>query len=150
MIKAGADVIAISDPTATGEILGKKNFDKFAVPFYNDFVRALKEFNVPVIFHICGNAKLVINSIDEVGFNALSFDSIVNMKHTKQIIKTRLMGNINTQSLNDGKKKIIQSLTKSCLESGVDIIAPACGLGMSTSISSIRCMTDYVKDGYNA
>ncbi len=146
MLIAGADVIAVSDPTATGEILGKRIFDKFAVPFYKEFVNALSEHNIPVIFHMCGNAKLVVESMDEVGFSALSFDSIVNMKETKKKITTKLMGNVNTQSLDNGDENIIKALTKHSINSGVDIVAPACGLGMGTKISSIKCMTDYVKE----
>ena len=149
MIKAGADVIAISDPTATGEILGKRIFEKYAVPFYQDFVNAIKPYGIPVIFHMCGNAKNVLESIDKAGFNALSFDSIVNMKQAKEVITTQLMGNVNTQSLNFGTLEKIEALTKVCLDSGVDIVSPACGLGMSTSIRQIKSMTQYVKEGYS-
>ena len=34
-IAAGADVIAISDPSGTGEILGPKYFEEFAVTYIN-------------------------------------------------------------------------------------------------------------------
>ena len=34
MIDSGADLIAMSDPSATGEILGRKNFEEFMIPLY--------------------------------------------------------------------------------------------------------------------
>lgn len=147
MIKAGADVIAISDPSATGEILGGKNFEKFAVPFYKQIIGEVQLHNVPVIVHICGNANTIIDGLNTIGANALSFDSIVNMRLVKSKLNTRLMGNVNTQLLHTGEKEKIISITNNCIASGVDIISPACGLSMATPIDKLRTMTNYVKEG---
>lgn len=145
MVKAGADVIAISDPTATGEILGQKNFDKFAIPMYAKFLEKMKEVNTPVIIHICGDAKIIVDSLNSLDVQALSFDSIVNMKFAKAKMKTKLMGNVSTLLLENGPLDRIELITQNALNSGVDIVSPACGLGMSTPIKNIKVMTDYVK-----
>ncbi|WP_068966074.1 uroporphyrinogen decarboxylase family protein [Desulfosporosinus sp. BG] len=150
MVKAGADVISISDPTATGEILGPRNFQKFAVPYYHKIINALHTEGIPVILHICGNATNLIGSLNEVNANAVSFDSIVNMKNAREGLKTGLMGNVSTQLLHTGERAKIVSITRNALQSEVDIVAPACGLSMATSISNLKAMTDYVKEGsYN-
>jgi MtaA/CmuA family methyltransferase len=150
MVRAGADVIAISDPTATGEILGPRNFQKFALPYYQKIINALQQAGIPVILHICGNAGNIVESLNEVKANAVSFDSIVNMKIARKGIKTRLMGNISTQLLHTGERTKIVSITRHALHSEVDIVAPACGLSMATPISNLKVMTDYVKEGsYN-
>ena len=147
MVKAGADVITISDPTATGEILGSKNFNKFAVPMYQQMVKELHRLNVPVIIHICGNANTIIDSIDSIDANAISFDSIVNMRFAKSKLRTKLMGNVNTQLLHTGEKEKIISSTQNCIDSGVDIVSPACGLSMATPLGNLKYMTDYIKRG---
>ncbi len=144
-INAGADVITISDPTATGEILGGKNFEKFGVPLYKELIHAVHKLNVPVIVHICGNAKTIIDGLNKINANALSFDSVVNMRYTKAKIKTRLMGNVSTQLLHTGEKDKIISVTKNCIDSGVDIVSPACGLSMATPLNNLETLTDYVK-----
>ena len=150
MVKAGADVISISDPTATGEILGPRNFQKFAVPYYRKIINALHKEGIPVILHICGNASNIVESLNEVQANAVSFDSVVNMKSAREGIKTGLMGNVSTQLLHTGERDKIVSITRNALQSEVDIVAPACGLSMATSISNLKAMTDYVKEGsYN-
>jgi MtaA/CmuA family methyltransferase len=150
MVKAGADVISISDPTATGEILGPRNFQKFAVPYYQKIINALHMEGIPVILHICGNASNIVESLNEVKANAVSFDSIVNMKSARKELKTRLMGNVSTQLLHTGEREKIVSITRNALHSEVDIVAPACGLSMATSVSNLKAMTDYVKEGsYN-
>lgn len=147
IIKAGADVIAISDPTATGEILGGKNFEKFAVPLYEELIDVIHSYNIPVIIHICGNAKTIVHGLNMIGADALSFDSMVNMRYAKANITTRLMGNVSTQLLHTGEKEKIVSITKNCIDSGVDIVSPACGLSMATSVENLNTMTDYVKKG---
>jgi [methyl-Co(III) methanol-specific corrinoid protein]:coenzyme M methyltransferase len=55
------------------------------------------------------------------------------------------MGNVSTLLLQNGPVDKIISITKNAMDSGVDIVSPACGLGMSTSIENLRAMTDYVK-----
>ncbi len=147
MIKAGADVIAISDPTATGEILGSRNFEKFAVPFYKEMIDTIHSFGVPVIVHICGKAESIIESLNLINADALSFDSVVNMRSAKARINTRLMGNVNTQLLHMGAREKIISITSNCIASGVDIVSPACGLSMSTTVSNLQAMTDFVRKG---
>ena len=150
MVRVGADVISISDPTATGEILGPRNFQKFAVPYYQKIINALHKEGIPVILHICGNASNIVESLNEVEANAVSFDSIVNMKKARERIKMGLMGNVSTQLLHTGEREKIVSITRTALHSEVDIVAPACGLSMATSISNLKAMTDYVKEGsYN-
>ncbi len=147
MVGAGADVIAISDPTATGEILGPSNFRQFAVPFYQEIINALHKEGIPVIIHICGNARNLVESLNEVKADAVSFDSMVNMKFAREGLKTGLMGNVNTQLLHTGEKAKIVSITRNAIHSKVDIVAPACGLSMATPISNLKAMTDYVKEG---
>ncbi|MBM7625040.1 uroporphyrinogen decarboxylase family protein [Sporohalobacter salinus] len=147
MIKAGADIIAVSDPTATGEILGSDNFEKFAVPFYRDLVKAVHDLDVPVIIHICGDAKTILDSLNLIGADAFSFDSRVNMKFANSKLETGLMGNINTQLLHTGEKNKIISITNNAINSGVDIVSPACGLSMATPIDNLKAMTDFVKRG---
>lgn len=145
MIAAGADVIAMSDPTSTGEILGEKNFRTFTAPLYETFLAEMSKLNTPMIIHICGDANTIIGSLNDLSVNALSFDSIVNMKTAKNKIQTALMGNVNTQLLQNGQADKIIDITGNALRSGVDIVSPACGLGMSTPIENLTAMTTYVK-----
>jgi MtaA/CmuA family methyltransferase len=145
MVKNGADVIAVSDPTATGEILGRKNFEKFAVPMFKKLVDEIHKLNSRIIIHICGDTTSIIESLNLIGADAYSFDSIVNIKSVKEKMDSKVMGNVNTQLLQDGPGERIISITKNCIKSGSDIIAPACGLSMSTSIENLKLMTDSVK-----
>ena len=145
MIEAGADVIAVSDPTATGEILGKANFDRFVVPLYQNLVEAMNQQGAPVILHICGNTSSIFESLNQIQAQGVSFDSVVNMNAARKAIGAPLIGNVNTQLLHQGTDEQIFKMTQKCMDNQLAIIAPACGLSMETPIEHLKFMTECVK-----
>lgn len=146
-IEAGADVIAISDPSGTGEILGPKLFKEFCVKYLNMILDAIKEYNVCTIVHICGHMKSVYKEVNEVKSDALSFDAVVPIREAKEALKDRvIMGNVSTYTLEFGEPNKIKLMTKSCINSGSSILAPACGLGMKTPLKNIKAMIDAAKE----
>ncbi|MDD7362856.1 MAG: uroporphyrinogen decarboxylase family protein [Peptoniphilus sp.] len=144
-IDAGADIITISDPSGTGEILGPKLFEEFTVTYINQLLDAIEPTSVPVIVHICGRMTNVFEEVNHIHSHALSFDSIVSVSNAKKNLPGRLiMGNVSTYSLEYGDPQKVSSLTEACLHAGSDIISPACGIGMRSPIENIRAMHDCV------
>ncbi|MBI9010914.1 MAG: methylcobamide--CoM methyltransferase [Clostridiales bacterium] len=140
-VEAGADVIAISDPSGTGEILGPKLFEEFMVPYINRITEAVHERGRKTIVHICGKMDKVYQQVGLIDTCALSFDALVNMKQAKTHLPNHtIMGNISTYTLEFGNPENIKQRTKVCLNQGVDIIAPACGLGMRSPIENIQAI----------
>lgn len=147
MIAAGADVIAISDPSGTGEILGPKYFEEFAVKYLNQLIDGILDSKTGVIVHICGQMKSVYKQIDMVKSDVLSFDSVVPMKEARKHLGDRvLMGNVSTYALEFGEQEKVAALTKNCMRNGADIISPACGLGTKSPIQNIKAMLQAVKE----
>ena len=145
-VEAGADVISISDPTATGELLGPKLFLEYAVPYINKVLDALGE-EVVTIVHICGRMQAVLKEFDNVKADALSFDSYVPISKVKEVLPHRIvMGNVSTYSLEFMEAEKIKSLTKNTIKNGTDIVAPACGIGMKTPIENLKAMLEAVKE----
>ena len=141
MVDMGADVITIADPSGTGEILGPKLFKEFCVTYLNKIIDVLQKKNIKTIVHICGQMKSVYKEVNEVRADALSFDSIVPIKVAKQELPGRtIMGNISTLTLEFGNEEQIKKMSEVCIKSGSDILSPACGLGMRTSIKNIKAM----------
>jgi len=147
MIASGATVISIADPTATGEILGPKVFREFAVHYLNRIIDSLHAKNIPVLVHICGNMNTVRSLIPELRADAISTDSLVNLKQLKADYgEITTMGNLSTYLLEFGSAGKVAQQTKRLVADGIDIISPACGLSTSTSLKLIRAMTDIVKE----
>ncbi|HWQ08569.1 MAG TPA: uroporphyrinogen decarboxylase family protein, partial [Holophaga sp.] len=142
----GADVIAIGDPTATGEILGPNLFAAFAVPAINRLADAVHALGLPVIVHICGDMKGCRRYIPALHAEAISTDATVSLVKLKQDYPwLTTMGNVSTFLLeNDTTHRAARTAARLVRE-GVDIIAPACGLSTSTRLEAIRAMTDAVR-----
>lgn len=147
-IRAGADVIAISDPSGTGEILGPSYFDEFAVKYLNRLIDGLRSVdeNIPVIVHICGQMHRVYGELNKINADAFSFDAIVSIKEIKKEMPGRLiMGNVSTYALEFSEKDKIKTMTRNVMRDGVDIVSPACGLGTQSSLENIQMILATVK-----
>lgn len=146
-IEAGADVIAISDPSGTGEILGPGYFKEFAVTYLNRLLDGLQLEKMGTIVHICGQMSPVYKEVQEVRSSVLSFDSVVPMKEAKANLKDRvLMGNVSTYALEFGEPEKVKTLVRGCVKSGSDIISPACGLGMKSPLANVQAILKCLKE----
>lgn len=143
LINSGADLIAISDPSATGEILGPKLFREFVLPYLNKMIEQIHMLRRPVIVHICGNVSTIYGSLKELHAECISVDSAVNIKEAKNMMpEKKLMGNVSTLLLQNGPIHSIQKISKNLVDSGIDILAPACGLSAKTPVRHIKAMTE--------
>lgn len=146
-MEAGADVIAISDPSGTGEILGPGYFKEFAVTYLNRLLDGLQKEKMGTIVHICGQMSPVYKEVQEVRSSVLSFDSVVPMKEAKANLKDRvLMGNVSTYALEFGEPEKVKTLARGCVKSGSDIISPACGLGMKSPLANVQAILKCLKE----
>jgi [methyl-Co(III) methanol-specific corrinoid protein]:coenzyme M methyltransferase len=147
MIDNGATLISIADPTATGEILGPKMFNEYAVRYLNKIVDAIHAMNAPVIVHICGNMNAVKQSVVDIRSNAISTDAMVSLRLLKEEYpQLTTMGNLSTYLLEFGDVQKVSQQTGKLVEDGINIIAPACGLSTSTPLNNIMSMTQVVKE----
>lgn len=147
LVEAGADIVAISDPTATGEILGPRAFEEYALRHLNELIDRIAALGVPVIVHICGDIGPVAHLVAQLHSQALSTDSVVNLAHLKREYPHLVtMGNVSTQTLQNGRPERIAERVHHLIQDGVDIIAPACGLSTSTPLANIRALTDAARE----
>jgi MtaA/CmuA family methyltransferase len=147
LIDNGATLISIGDPTATGEILGPKMFEEYAVKYLNKILDGIHALKAPVIVHICGNMNTVWNLMPGIRTDALSTDALVNLKLLKESFPSLItMGNLSTYLLEFGTPEKVALQTEKLLADGIDIISPACGLSTSSSLKNIQALTGTVKE----
>jgi len=146
-VEAGADVITIADPSGTGEILGPKYFEEFAVYYINELSDALRAAGAEVIVHICGQMRTVYDQLSKVRSDALSFDAVVPLQEARKHLPGRvLMGNVSTFAIELTNPAKVGALTRQCIRSGADIISPACGLGMGSPLANVKAILHTVQD----
>ena len=147
-LEAGADVLTISDPSGTGELLGPRMFKEFAVPYLNKIIDSLERFaEVGTIIHICGRLKGIYSELNDLNSDAISFDSITSVKQVCENVHNKaIMGNVSTFSLENSYEEDVKNLADYCLKSGVSILSPACGIGPRTSLKNIKKMVETAKE----
>jgi len=146
-VEAGCDLITISDPSGTGEILGPTFFEELVVSSINEIIDGVRKVypHFPFIVHICGQMRKVFPQLKKIHANAFSFDAVVNMKEAKRALSpTPIMGNVSTFGLELKNEEKAGALTRAAIKNS-DIIAPACGLGMTTKIENIQAILNTVK-----
>lgn len=146
MVNNGVTAICIGDPTATGEILGPKMFEEYAVTYLNKVIEGIHTSNSPVILHICGNMNRVKHLIPLLKSDVISTDALVNLQALKEEFPQLItMGNLSTYLLESAAPEKIIERTSQLIRNGIDIISPACGLSTSTPLANIQAMTKTVK-----
>ncbi len=147
MIDNGAAIISIGDPTATGEILGPRMFEEYAVRYLNKIIDGIHYLKAPVIVHICGNMNTVKYLIPDIKSDAISTDALVNLRLLKEEFPfLTTMGNLSTFLLEFGTPDKVSAQTEKLIREGIDIISPACGLSTSSSLENIKALTGTVKE----
>ncbi|GIM30150.1 methylcobamide--CoM methyltransferase [Clostridium polyendosporum] len=150
MIDNGATAISIGDPTATGEILGPKLFQEYALFYLNKLIDGIHALKVPAIVHICGKMNAVRHLIPNIKSDAISTDAVVNLKLLKEDYPfLTTMGNLSTFLLEFGTPDKVAQQSERLVKDGIDIISPACGLSTSSSLANITAMTNGVKEVQN-
>ena len=147
-LKAGADVITISDPSGTGEILGPALFAEYAVPALNKITRGLRGAfpDAGLIVHICGQMRSVFKPLAGVDCQALSFDAEVSLREAKKNLPGKaIMGNVSTFALEFAEPDKIAAMTKLCVENGADIVSPACGMGTGSPLPNVQAILETLK-----
>ncbi|MDR2343529.1 MAG: methylcobamide--CoM methyltransferase [Spirochaetaceae bacterium] len=147
LAESGASVISIADPTATGEILGPRLFEEYALGYINRIAEAVHGAGKRVIVHICGDVKPVKKHLFSLRGDALSVDAMVNLLDIKKENgDVTTMGNLSTYLLERSSPERINKAAHTLLEKNIDIIAPACGLSTSSPLVNIQSFTAAVKE----
>jgi [methyl-Co(III) methanol-specific corrinoid protein]:coenzyme M methyltransferase len=147
LVDAGADTVCIADPSGTGEIIGAKAFGEFALPYINRIVEHFAARDVLSVVHICGDVKALRGVLDRVTAPVISIDSNVSFRTLGALAPEHAhMGNVSTYLLEYGKAETLRQVAMNRVLEGVDIIAPACGIGPRTPLANIRALADVVAD----
>jgi MtaA/CmuA family methyltransferase len=140
-IAAGAEVVCIADPTATGEILGGPRFRACVLPHLARLVQGLKDSGARVIVHICGRVEAIDAELRELPAHAVSFDSVADILAIHQSRPPwRVMGNVSPFLLEKGPPEAVWRRSRQLIAGGVQLVAPACGVIPTTPVEHLRAM----------
>lgn len=144
---AGCDVLLVNDPSASGDLLSRKHFQRHMIPTYQ---RMRKEIREPVVLHICGYTLDFLDLIPETGFEAFSFEGpTVQVRTAREKVgkKMLLVGNIPTYDiLLFGTPDRVREESFRALNEGIDLLAPSCGVPVQTPTANLRAMVKAIEE----
>ena len=144
LIRAGTDVIAILEPTAT--FLSPKSFNTFSGAYIN---RIAGKLETDIILHICGNTTRLVPAMCETDVQGLSLDTPVNMLNTiKQMPSNMaLIGNIDpvrvmVNGSPDDVKVAVRELSMEMQPYPNFILSTGCDLPLETPLENITAFME--------
>ncbi|WP_187470444.1 uroporphyrinogen decarboxylase family protein [Dictyoglomus thermophilum] len=147
LLETGIDMIAVLEPTAV--ILSPQQFREFSMKYFKHLSSELKK---PVIYHICGNTKHLIEDMGKSGAWGLSLDSAVDLKWASEIVPSdvRLIGNLDpVRVFLQGNPEMIYEKTKELLEKMRDvdnfILSSGCDIPFGTPLENIDAFMQAAK-----
>jgi len=143
LIEAGADLLCIADPSASGELIGRKAFSEFALPYINELVNSFRyKFGTPSIVHICGKVQSLGTSLSAIAAECISVDSVVSIAKLKELAPSKIaMGNVSTYMLAKAHPDSVFKNGRRCIRIGAEILAPACGMSTRTPLENIKSLS---------
>ncbi len=148
---AGADIIEISDPMSSGDVVLKKQYRELGFSYSRQLVRVLKITGVLIIHHACGDTTDRLDLFKELGADALSLDQVVDMGEARKIVGDgiTLFGNVSPLTLLNGSAWEVKNEAERCIEkagkNGSYILSSGCLISADTPIENMRAMADTAK-----
>ncbi|MEN6325415.1 MAG: MtaA/CmuA family methyltransferase [Syntrophomonas sp.] len=147
LLQAGAQIINIADPSGTGEILGPHRFREFALPYINLILADLEGSYQASMVHICGRLSSIFAEINQLQTKAISIDSTTSITKLKSALDNKIIvGNVSTLLLQNGQPDRVKAVALNCLQKGVAVLSPACGISTATPLANLQAMVSAVHD----
>lgn len=153
LVKDGTlEVISLADPTASGDLISKKQFERFALPYLKRFTDWARSKNVHTLVHICGNTTDRLDLFPLTGASCISLDHKTDIAKAKEILygKICFAGNVDpvkvmlqgtVQDVEDHCRRIIE---KAGTDGGF-ILMPGCDIPPTVPYENIERFIDVAR-----
>lgn len=143
------EVVALAEPTASGDLISKRHFDEFVLPPLQKFSSEMKDMGASTFLHICGNTTDKLDSIARTGVGLISLDSKVDIAEAKKVFSgiMCLGGNVNPVSvMKDGSAEEVRQASTECLKmaarGGGFFLMPGCDIPPSVPKENIDALIE--------
>lgn len=155
VIRAGSDFIMVSDPTSSGDVISRQDFERFTYPSVRNLIKFLRrcDSKIKVILHVCGDVNDRIDLMAKTGADGLSVDQEVDLARAKKIARDHnacIFGNIDPLhtmtfgTTEDVKRECVKTI-KVVGRDGGFVLATGCGLPSIVPYENVKAMVDTAK-----
>ncbi len=143
---AGADIIQMSEPSASTDLLSPDMFTEYAGSYVKESLAATK--GCDTVLHICGDTAPILGHMIDTGVTGLSIEEKVDSAKAVEIVGGRaaLVGNVGVVApLLQGTPEDCAAAGKRIAEAGFNVISPGCGLSALIPGANLKALVDSVK-----
>ena len=148
-VEAGARYVSVNEPS--GSWLSPGSFREICLPFLQEI---FKTVTLPNHLHVCGNVNRHLDALRETGAQAISVDSMVDLKAAARVFAPDIVacGHIDTTGvLHRGTPAEVARATAQMLDTmrGLDNYIPAtsCGIPRTTPPENLNAFLNVVRSG---
>jgi len=145
-VSAGADVVVMSDPSASTDMLSGEMFDEFAKPAIKESFSDMGK--AKSVLHICGDTTILLDHMIATGAHGLSIEEKVSPEEAVKLVNGRaaLVGNVGVvRPLLQGTPEECKAAAARCVKAGFNLVAPGCGLAARVPLANIKGLVAGVK-----
>ncbi len=146
------EVISLADPTASGDLISKKQFERFALPYLKRFTDWAKPKNVHTLVHICGNTTDRLDLFPLTGASCISLDHKTDIAKAKDVLygKMCFAGNVDPVGVMlQGTVDDVERHCKKIIETaGIDggfVLMPGCDIPPTVPYENIQRFIDVAR-----
>lgn len=139
------DVILLGEPTASGDLISKKQFEQFVLPRIQEFTGWAKIKGAQTIIHICGNTTDRLDLYPLTGADCISLDHKTDMSKARELLHGKICfaGNVDpVKVLLQGTVREVEDTCRSVIETaGIDggfILMPGCDIPPTVPYENIQ------------
>lgn len=145
-------VISLADPTASADLISRKQFENFALPYLQKFTSWAKSKGAKVLVHICGNTTDRLDLFPKMGADCISIDHKVDIAKAKSELSGKICfaGNVNPVAvLNNGTPLDVEASSRKCIETagleGGFVLMPGCDIPPTVPIKNVETFVNVAR-----
>jgi uroporphyrinogen decarboxylase len=148
IIDLGIGVGTLADPSASGDMVSRKTFEEFALPWLKKTFDWYKSKGLFTSLHICGDVTDRLDLLPESGADIMSLDYKVSMKRAAEILGGKIVigGNANPAGvLMMGDQEEVRNAYLDIfeqVEGAPYVLMAGCGIPGYVPVANIEAMRD--------
>ncbi len=153
LVEDGMLVISLADPTASGDLISKKQFKDYAVPYLKQFTDWAKSVNAHTLLHICGNTTDRLDVMPDTGASCISLDHKTDIGNAKEVLHGKMCFGGNVDPVAIMLQGTVDDVEKSCKETiekaGTDggfVLMPGCDIPPTVPYVNIQKMIQVARE----
>lgn len=148
-VNAGAEFVSMAEPTASGDMIARKQFMEFAMPAATKIRARIADRVRGTMIHICGDITKFLDLIPEIGVSVVSLDYKVDLAKAREVLngKIAFTGQMDpVEVMQNATPAGVAAACRDCIEKagleGGYLMMPGCDLPPGVPLENLKAMVD--------